>query len=363
MQTYKLLKEDTVLLTQPDLVEKFGHSTSLFLSQLNYWIQKESGVFNNNKRWIYNTAKEWGEQLKISSRQIERIIKKLKDMGILVVGHFNKHNRVNYITINYEELSKYTGENILTDTMSELDRHNVGIHIKNTKITNKENNKSKGQGDKKNDSYSSISSRDVDQVEQVVDNCLNDNKNFCKINKSHPQKLHPLKKTIAQDMLHLWHKMFPKCVAVMDKDLAKQLVATFNHKCQKKLEHWKNYLDRLQSSTVIMSRQFNLTISWALKFKTIDRILQGDLGAKDVPIQPKQEYLKQLVEQHISSVDEDNSIKEVRFKIARIIGYASYLSWFTKVAIIYNNKGFHLKAGTPFVQDYITTHFGHLFLR
>ena len=39
MQTYKLLEQDSVLLSQPLLIEHFGRAGAQFLSQLHYWLE------------------------------------------------------------------------------------------------------------------------------------------------------------------------------------------------------------------------------------------------------------------------------------------------------------------------------------
>ena len=123
MQTYKLIENNAVLVNQPKLIEEFGRSTAQFIHQLHYWIEKGQGILKNDIRWIYNTAKEWGEQICLSSRQVERIISKLHDLNIIKVEHFGKTSRVNYITLNYDALNslvsiatKCRGQ---TDKMSE----------------------------------------------------------------------------------------------------------------------------------------------------------------------------------------------------------------------------------------------------
>jgi hypothetical protein len=354
MQTYKLLEGDTVLLTQPHLIEKLGYSTALFLSQLNYWIQKREGVFKNNQRWIYNTAREWGMQIKISSRQVERIIKKLKDLSILAVGHFNKHNRVNYITINYKELSKYVEKDISPDIMSESDRHSVGIHIKNTKRTNKErNNKSNRAGDKKINEET-FSSSFFNQVEQVNDLNLNQDK-VAKNVQEHCE----IKTTTAQDMLNLWLKAFPGSHSFMNKTIAKSLVASFNNKFSRNIMFWQNYIDRLQSSDFIMSKSFVLTLDWALKFKTIDRILDGDLGVKDILVKIDETLQETNAQDHIHAVLESDSCKNIRLLLIKAIGSVSYNAWFTKVHFVEKNGEIQMKAENKFIEDHITQHYGH----
>ena len=59
--------------------------------------------------------------------------------------------------------------------------------------------------------------------------------------------------------------------------------------------------------------------------------------------------------------DPKNLCIDVREKLLKVIGAVSYLSWFTKVTFTEKGGAVQMKAETPFVEDYVTTHFGHLF--
>ena len=111
-----------------------------------------------------------------------------------------------------------------------------------------------------------------------------------------------------------------------------------------------------------MGEGFKLSLYWALKFMTIDRILKGELGVKDIAVPVVEEDLVQKVVAHIQSIDESPLCLDVREKLLKVIGVASYLSWFTKVTFVEKGGVVNMKAETPFVEDYITTHFGHLFV-
>jgi hypothetical protein len=94
-----------------------------------------------------------------------------------------------------------------------------------------------------------------------------------------------VKNTTVQAMLALWNKTFPTSEMKMSKDVAPLLLSAFKQKCDGNMKRWENYLHRLQSSAYIMSETFNLSLNWALKFNTLDRIFKGDLGVRDIPVQ------------------------------------------------------------------------------
>ncbi|CAO5679105.1 MAG: hypothetical protein HEEMFOPI_01225 [Holosporales bacterium] len=367
MHTYKLIENNVVLINQPKLIKEFGRSTAQFICHLHYWLEKGQGVLKNDVRWIYNTAKEWGEQICLSSRQVERIISKLQDLNIIKVEHFGKTNRVNYITLNYEGLKALVNASYL-DKLSVSDRQNVGMN-KETKITNKEINKSERLGTSPFQQRENVSTSSQ-QVEQVKENNLkckkkDDKTTTSNIYESSQKKLEqqnkPLKTNTANEMIDLWNQFFPKSHATLNKDLSKNLVAAYKLKFKSDMEQWKLYLKKIESSSYLTGESFKLSLYWGLKFLTIDRIGQGDFGVKEIVVAPKIEDLKTKVEIHITSLNESDRLKAVRLKIATVIGYQSYLSWFLDVAFIEDEKGFHMKANSTFAQDYIVAHFGHLF--
>lgn len=350
MQTYKLLEDDGVLLAQPHLIKQLGRTGATFLNQIHYWLTHEQlGVMHEGKRWIYNTAKEWGQQICLSERQIHHYLKKFSDMGFLIIKKLNqkRYDRTNYITLNYDVLDQLYHSQMKVQQHPAVSSESKMMKSQNlyTKITNKEIN-----------NQSNIQNHVVDSHQQVeqVDSLNLQNERVEKNTPSCATK----KTTIAQDMLHIWHKMFPNKTAVMDKILAKQLVAAFNHKCQKNLDHWQNYLERMQTSSFIMSNQFNLTLDWALKFKTIDRIFNGDLGVKKIPVKVDEKKQEEEAKTHIQRVDESPSCQQIRSILLQSIGSVKYNAWFTKVKFVERGGEIQMKAENQFVEDYIKQHFG-----
>jgi len=88
------------------LALKIGLNESIFLNLLNYWLQRSKNC-KDDKIWVFNTLSKWCEQLPIfSERTLQRLIKKLKNSGIIEVQKHDKNrfNRTNWYTINYEKL-------------------------------------------------------------------------------------------------------------------------------------------------------------------------------------------------------------------------------------------------------------------
>lgn len=109
----KLLINESPLQVQPSLAKAIGLNEAVFLQQLHYWLGVSKFV-RDEKKWVYNTYDEWLDQFKyMSLSTLKRIIKSLKDQGLLCVEQFDnkRSNQVNYYAINYEVLNKIGEEN------------------------------------------------------------------------------------------------------------------------------------------------------------------------------------------------------------------------------------------------------------
>lgn len=360
MPSYKIIQQDTVLLAQPKMIELFGRSSALFLNQLHYWIHNKqtSGKIQNGIKWVYNNLHEWAHQLKLSERQIQRIICTLREKDVIHVERLsgNKSNRTNYYTINYQKLEKLTGPDHLIDEtpvlkatsnhdiLSSSSRQNVVMVIQNS--PHKEFNKSDeiilNEKTKKNEPF----------LKQV----LQDQNNFFKENMSSP------KNTTSQDMLKLWNLYLSKAQTAMRKDLAPLLVAAFKHKFDENLEQWEHYCKTLATSSYLMSNAFDLNLKWALKYATIERVRAGGFGVKDVQIQPDIQEAQRQALQHITQCNEDIRCKEIRQKILQAFGAIKYNTWLTRVCFEKNRtgEGVILKPNSAFVAHYIEREFGDI---
>ncbi len=393
MQTYKLLEQDSVLLSQPLLIENFGRAGAQFLSQLHYWLEhSQCGQQHMGQKWIYNTENSWANQLKLSARQFRRHVSNLADKGIIFVQKLNPHksNRTNYFSINYELLNKLLAKDVSTsssysqtrsfvheDIMSSSSGHNVPIY-NDTKTTNKDVNKSEaiaielvGQGQTKN--------KPVDLVKQVnmmISKNKKEKKEETEVGLVNPQtslvteylntEAIQLKKktTTTQDMLEIWNTTLgEKAQASMSKDLAPLLVSAFHKKFEQNLDQWKSYCDLIKTSPYLMGEHFLLSIFWGLKFSAIDRLRAGELGVKPTVTNHSigqggaSIVSENQVEQMIEELLEPTEAKTTRLQIARAVGAAAYHSWFHQASFVIREGGLQLVAPNTFVERYWETNY------
>lgn len=94
-----------------DIATRYGLQEAVFIENIRFWVLKNKANkkhFHKGKYWTYNSAKAYAELFPYWSRQqVERIISKLKDAGVLEVDHFsqNTYDRTNWYTLNEEMLS------------------------------------------------------------------------------------------------------------------------------------------------------------------------------------------------------------------------------------------------------------------
>jgi hypothetical protein len=108
-----------------EIATRFGVQEAIFIENVRFWVLKNKANnkhFYKGKYWTYNSAKAYAELFPYwSKQQIERIIAKLKEAGILEVDHFsqNTYDRTNWYTLNEEMLSsKSMNGNVQIDESS-----------------------------------------------------------------------------------------------------------------------------------------------------------------------------------------------------------------------------------------------------
>jgi DnaD/phage-associated family protein len=103
----KLLLDDEPLVILPSLAASVGLNESIILQQLHYWLERSNHVYEGHK-WVYNTYEEWQEQFPFwSVSTIRRIISKLEEKGLIIVGNFNKSkiDKTKWYRIDYEKMN------------------------------------------------------------------------------------------------------------------------------------------------------------------------------------------------------------------------------------------------------------------
>ena len=357
MHKYTMTKNHT-LIAQANLIDEFGRTGAQFINQIHYWLQKKNvGISHDDKKWVYNTAEEWGEQLRVSSRTIRNYIRLFLNKNVIQVDKLSKHksNRTNYITLNYKKLEGLNPQKKRENNSQPLGKKCPMVIQENTyKDLNNKSDKIV---------YKALKVKQAEQVihKNIKNNGVGGTEEILGISKTNSQTA--VKNTTVQDMLVLWNQTFPSSSTFMNKDLAPLLLSAFKQKCDGQMKRWQNYLQRLQSSEYITSQEFNLTLNWALKFKTMDRIFNGELGAKDIPVQldPKTEQSRALDHIQSSTNTEEESCRNIRSLILKKLGANTYNAWFTKVKFVEVSGEIKMKAESKFVEDYILQHFGSVF--
>ncbi|MFW3601021.1 DnaD domain protein [Staphylococcus caprae] len=111
-----LLIDDYPILVLPKLATEIGLNEAIVLQQMHYWINKSNHI-HDNKRWIYNSYKEWQQHFPFwSNATIRRTISSLEKQELVLVGNYNKagFDKTKWYSINYstlEGVSKRVAQN------------------------------------------------------------------------------------------------------------------------------------------------------------------------------------------------------------------------------------------------------------
>lgn len=107
---FKLLKDSTTLLIQPELAMIIGLNEAVILQQIHYWVENakaEQRNFYDGRYWVYNTYKKWQEQFPfIKVDTVRKTILKLEKINLLITGNYNKfgYDKTKWYTVDYERL-------------------------------------------------------------------------------------------------------------------------------------------------------------------------------------------------------------------------------------------------------------------
>ena len=87
-----------ILTCRMDVAERYGLDAAVFLHNIVYWTLKnkaEERHFHDGRYWTYASRKALAKMYPLwSDSQIKRIISKLRDEGVLLVGDFNEDRMV-----------------------------------------------------------------------------------------------------------------------------------------------------------------------------------------------------------------------------------------------------------------------------
>ena len=91
-----------------DIAKDYGIEIALMYKHVTYWVnynKKLKSNFHEGRYWFYNTIDEFSAHFPYwSKKQVERILKKIVDLKLVLKGNFNKssYDRTCWYTINSE---------------------------------------------------------------------------------------------------------------------------------------------------------------------------------------------------------------------------------------------------------------------
>ena len=112
-QSNLLIHDGHLVVIQERLVKVLGLDKAVFVQKLHYWLNTESGIVIERRRWVYNTYEQWRKQSPWwSARTIRRIVKDLEHLKVIVSVELNanKGDHTKWYTIDYGVLNKLWSE-------------------------------------------------------------------------------------------------------------------------------------------------------------------------------------------------------------------------------------------------------------
>jgi hypothetical protein len=183
-------------------------------------------------------------------------------------------------------------------------------------------------------------------------------KNQVKQVKNVKTEINDTKPPIAKAMLSIWNKSLEKSTTRMSKQLAPLLVAAYKSKFNSDIKQWEQYCKMIGSSTYLTGESFNLSLLWALKYTTIDRIKNLEFGVKEIEMAS---YSKIDAISHIQTLNEPQKCKDIRLKLLALYGEKVYKNWFSRIRLQVVGNKICFKAENNFIHDYIMNNYGQVF--
>jgi hypothetical protein len=202
----------------PVIAQLYGVDEAVFLQNVYFWIEKNrvnNRHFYDDDYWTYNSVSAFSKLFPFwTTRQIERIIKKLEKEGVLKIGNYNSsaYDRTRWFALTEKINSIY--ENGVTHL-----RENVN------------------QNTQKDEP---IPDSNTDGKQQIVNTDINTPKGVA---------------IPYQEIVDLYHKELPQLAQVWKlSDARKSKIKTIWKDELDDLDQWKNYFRHISKSAFLMGR-------------------------------------------------------------------------------------------------------------
>ncbi|OCR86681.1 hypothetical protein CFT13S00388_07965 [Campylobacter fetus subsp. testudinum] len=122
---YKIIANDSNIIPYRKELNAItgGVLESIFLSQFLYWYEKNGGEFYKFREpcshSLYKQGDSWCEELEFSVKQIDRIIKSLKEKNIITTR--TDINRITYYDVNLEQLNNLLNGIYVNDKREDIE--------------------------------------------------------------------------------------------------------------------------------------------------------------------------------------------------------------------------------------------------
>lgn len=309
--------------------------------------RKKKVYILDNKKWITATQEELAELFDVSRVTIWQAVKRLEKMGI----------------IEKEKLSERYTDHTYSYTLK--GREMTVSNVKNLTNSNNLNNKLF--------KYKSIINQDVkksknkrEEIPQEVPQKTN-----LDIQTSHTGT--PV--VTIQEMYDVVNEVLgEKLKFRLTKEISRWMGQARNMYFQT-LEKWRSFLQAIKRSAYLMGEKFLLTMKWVLRFKTIQKILNGEYESfEERKKQRAEEWNKKLAKERegreerellqmqetiaqIEKLDEPESCLKARYNLFKKVGHASYLSWFRDVNFKEEHGKVIMEVASNFKFDWIGNKF------
>ncbi|BAZ37568.1 hypothetical protein NIES4101_34910 [Calothrix sp. NIES-4101] len=100
----KLLHDGRHLLYSTEVAAKIGRNEAICLQQIYYWMNVNGGKIVDGIKWFWKTYQQWSEELQLSISTVRRVIKKLKQLGLIAVDRLSAktYYQANWYTLQIE---------------------------------------------------------------------------------------------------------------------------------------------------------------------------------------------------------------------------------------------------------------------
>ena len=115
----KILFDEQPMVFDKSLARKLGLNEAIVVQQIHYWLkvnEKSNRNYIDGRYWTYNTLKDWHKNDFdfMSVDTVKRTFTKLENLGILIVGNYNKdrRDRTKWYSIDYIKLEELVSKNV-----------------------------------------------------------------------------------------------------------------------------------------------------------------------------------------------------------------------------------------------------------